>query len=402
MARATRRKPGEAGVDDDREEEREAESEPQPLDSGTVQSLREADPAVRAQAILRLQRLHGNAAVQRVIHALQVTDAGRDARVQQIGDKAGDAAGSGKLEKAELYREAIEAELDASPVAAKSERDLVLDSVNTIGQIFANYQAALHMFEEAVGSGMGEAVPQELAKEILREGARDVLEPVFAAASETAGELGDQVAKGIGTPDQIRKDQPLRSGQSAPAYALTNLVIAERKRLAERQMKLLKAQVSFGDLGAARAGAGGGAFRERLTSSNLLLNKLEEGSHSKDGIYKTLMERYKKALVGRTEVHIVIDPDWRVVRAHITAANGRKLAGQLLQDHSGWFPLDRLHLARHVVWEPAELASCEALFDARGTLRATMNNQKGAAHFDEFRERLRAEGLPHTQVLTGD
>jgi len=401
MARATRRRPGEAGAEEEREDEREAEAEPEPLDSGTVQALREADPATRAQAILRLQRLHGNAAVQRVIHALQVTDAGRDARVQQIGDKAGDAAGSGKLEKAELYREAIEAELDASPTAAKSERDLVIDSVNTIGQIFANYQAALHMFEDAVGSGMGEAVPQELAKEILREGARDVLEPVFAAASETAGEIGDQVARGIGTPDQIRRDQPPRSGQSAPAYALTNLVVAERKRIAERQMKLLKSQVSFGDLAAGRAGAGGGALREKLAASNLLLNKLEEGSHSKDAIYKTLMERYKKALVGRTEVHIVIDPDWRVVRAHITAANGRKLAGQLLQEHSGWFPLDRLHLGRHVVWEPAELATCEALYDARGTLRATMSNQKGTGHFDEFRERLR-DGLPHTHVLTGD
>jgi hypothetical protein len=161
MARATRRKPEEG--EEERDEEREAESEPQPLDSGTIQSLREADPAARAQAILRLQRLHGNAAVQRVIHSLQVTDAGRDARVQQIGDRATDSAGSGKLEKAELYREAIEAELDASPVASKSERDLVLDSVNTIGQIFANYQAALHMFEDAIGTGMGEAVPQELA-----------------------------------------------------------------------------------------------------------------------------------------------------------------------------------------------------------------------------------------------
>ena len=149
--------------------------------------------------------------MQRVIHSLQVTDAGRDARVQQIGERATDSAGSGKLEKAELYREAIEAELDASPVASKSERDLVLDSVNTIGQIFANYQAALHMFEDAIGTGMGEAVPQELAKEILREGARDVLEPVFAAASETAGELGDQVGKSIGTPDQVRKDKPRAS-----------------------------------------------------------------------------------------------------------------------------------------------------------------------------------------------
>ena len=376
MARATRRRPGDA--EDEREQEREDEAEPQPLDSGTIQSLREADPAARAQAILRLQRLHGNAAVQRVIHSLQITDAGRDARVQQIGDRATEAAGSGKLEKAELYREAIEAELDASPIAAKSERDLVLDSVNTIGQIFANYQAALHMFEQAIGTGMGEAVPQELAKEILREGARDVLEPVFAAASETAGELGDQVGKSIGTPDQIRKEQPRQGGQSAPAYALTNLVVAERKRIAQRQMKLLKAQVGFGDLGATRAGMGGSSFRERLVGSNLLLNKMEETSHSAHGIYKTLMERYAKALVGRTEVTILIDPHWRVVRAHITAANGRRLASQLLQEHSGWFPLDALHLGRHVTWEPAELASCEALYDARGTLRATMRNQKGA------------------------
>ena len=154
--------------------------------------------------------------MQRVIHSLQITDAGRDARVQQIGDRATEAAGSGKLEQAELYREAIEAELDASPIAAKSERDLVLDSVNTIGQIFANYQAALHMFEHAIGKGMGEAVPQELAKEILREGARDVLEPVFAAAYETAGELGEQVGKSIGTPDQVRKDTPRAAGRAPP------------------------------------------------------------------------------------------------------------------------------------------------------------------------------------------
>ena len=399
MARATRRRPGEAPEEEQDEERAET---PQPLDSGTITALREADPAARAQALLRLQRLHGNAAVQRVIHSLQITDAGRDARVQQIGERAEDPAPSGKLEKAELYREAIEAELDASPVAAKSERDLVMDSVNTIGQIFANYQAALHLFEEAIGTGMGEAVPQELAKEILREGARDVLQPVFAAASETAGELGDQVARSMGTPDQVRKEQARPSGTSAPAYALTNLVLAERRRIAQRQMKLLKAQVTFGDLGATRAGVGGGAFRERLTAANLVLNRLEETTHSPRGIFKTLMERYKKALVGRTEVTILVDPHWRVVRAHITAANGRKLASQLLQEHSGWFDLNLLHLARHLTWEPGELAQCEALFDARGTLRATMRNQKGAAHFDEFQRRLRSEGLPHTHVLTGD
>ena len=139
--------------------------------------MREADPRARAQAILALQRAHGNAAVQRVIRALQVTDASRDARVQMFAERAEEPAPSGRIEKAVLYREAIEAELDAAPLAAKSERDLVTDSVNTIGQIFTNYQAALHQFEAAVQSGAGEAVPRELAKEVLREAARDGSSP---------------------------------------------------------------------------------------------------------------------------------------------------------------------------------------------------------------------------------
>src|SRR5919106_3542691 len=171
MARARRRRPD--GRDE--EEEEAASEEDRPLDSGTIQSLRDADPRARAQTILQLQRLHGNAAVQRVIRSLQVTDASRDARVQMIDDRAEEPAPSGRMEKAALYREAVEAELDAAPLASKSERDLIVDSVNTIGQIFTNYQAALHLFEEAVGAGA--AVPQELAREVLREAARDVLEP---------------------------------------------------------------------------------------------------------------------------------------------------------------------------------------------------------------------------------
>ena len=102
MARARRRP-------DEREEDEESEpvaEEERPLDSGTIQSLREADPRARAQAILQLQRLHGNAAVQRVIRSLQVTDASRDARVQMIGERAEEPAPSGRMEKAALYREA--------------------------------------------------------------------------------------------------------------------------------------------------------------------------------------------------------------------------------------------------------------------------------------------------------
>jgi hypothetical protein len=396
MARARRRRPDEA-----EEEEREQAEEERPLDSGTIQSLRDADPRARAQAILQLQRLHGNAAVQRVIRSLQVTDASRDARVQMIGERAEEPAPSGRLEKAALYREAIEAELDAAPLAAKSERDLMQDNVNTIGQIFTNYQAALHQFEEAVQEGAGEAVPRELAREVLREAARDVFEPVLAAAAETAGEVADHVANGIGTTDTWPAEQPRQPGASAPAFALRNLVVAERRRIAAAQMRLLKAQVSFSAAAEDKAVAGGTSYRNRLMGASMDLNELEETSHSAGGIFKTLMDRYKEAAKGRAQVRIVIDSEWRVVRAHITAPRGHKLAGQLMADHSGWFDLNDLHLPRHVTWEPAELAVCEALLDAHGAPRQFDRNEKGGQYFDEFQEKIR-DGLPHTRVLTGD
>ncbi len=88
---------------DEREDEEDERSEAErPLDSGTIQALRGADPSDRAQAILQLQRLHGNAAVQRVIRSLQVTDASRVARVQMIGVRAEEPAPSGRMEKAAL------------------------------------------------------------------------------------------------------------------------------------------------------------------------------------------------------------------------------------------------------------------------------------------------------------
>lgn len=398
MASRRHRRPDER---DDEEERAESEEE-RPLDSGTVQSLREADPRSRAQAILQLQRQHGNAAVQRVIRSLQVTDASRDARVQMIGDRAEEPAPSGRMEKAALYREAIEAELDAAPLAAKSERDLMVDNVNTIGQIFTNYQAALHQFEAAVQDGAGEAVPRELAKEVLREAARDVFEPVLAAAAETAGEVADHVEDGMGVTDVHPAETPREAGASAPAFALRNLLVAERRRIAATQMRLLKGQIAFADAAADRAASGGASYRSRLLGASIDLNELEETTHSPEGIFKTMMDRYKEAAKGRAEVRIVLDADWRVVRAHITAPRGSKLAGQLLADHSGWFDLNDLHLARHVTWEPAELATCEALIDAGGATRRLDRNEKGGAFFDEFQQRLRADGLPGTRVLTGD
>jgi len=391
--------------DDEEREEEDERSTPEaerPLDSGTVAALKQADPQTRARTLLRLQRLHGNATVQRVIRSLQVTDAGADARVQAIGNRAEEPAASGRLDKALLYREAIEAELDQAPLASKSERELVQDNVNTVGQIFSNYQAALHMFESAVTSGLGETVPRELAKEVMREAARDVFEPLVASVSGTVAGLEDAAAAGLGVVDGAPEEETKEPGQSAPAHALRNLMIAERRRIASAQAGLIKGQVGFLKAAEARAGGGNRDYRDKLAAAAGDLNQKEGTTHSAGQIFKNMMHRWEAAARGLASVTIVLDENWRVVRAHIRSSHGSKLASQLLDDSSGWFDLNDLKMTRNVSWEPEELALCEARLDPDGRIRQLSRNAKAAEHFDEFEKKLRTEGLPHTKVLTGD
>ena len=211
---------------DDDEREEATSAEPEPLDSGTVSALRQADPHTRARTLLRLQRLHGNAAVERIVRSLQLTD--RTAEPAQ------------GLDRAQLYREAVAAELDASPYASKTERELVQDNVNTVGQIFSNYQAALHLLEEAVTSGYGETVPRALALEVLRDAAHEVFTPVLDACVGVAPGLEDLVQESMGKVDDVREVARPEPGQSAPAFALRNLVIAERQRVAATHSRLIR------------------------------------------------------------------------------------------------------------------------------------------------------------------
>ena len=398
VERDRRKRPGE-----EEEEEREGEesAEPQPLDSGTVMALQEADPHTRARALLQMQRSHGNEAVQRVIRSLQSTDAARDARVQSIGERAEEPAPSGRFEKAILYREAIAAELDVAPVSSKTERDLVQDNVNTVGQIFANYQAALHLFEESVMGGAGEKVPRELAIEVLREVARQVFEPVLEACVGVAPGMEDLVADGMGKVEDPGEYEKAEPGMSAPAHALRNLVIAERHRIASTQGRLIKGQVSLMRLAEDRA-ARGDSHHGLLASAAMRLDELETTTHSASGILKLIADRWDDLAKGGAAVIIELDDQWKVTRAHIKMADGRRLASQLLEDGSGTFDLNLLKLTRHVTWHAADLAHCEALLDADGRVRQVDRNEKGGQFFDQFQRRLRVEGLPMTHVLTGD
>ena len=392
-----------AGDEDERERDDESEesAEPQPLDSGTVMALQEADPHTRARALLQMQRSHGNEAVQRVIRSLQTTDAARDARVQAIGERAEEPAPSGRFEKAVLYREAIAAELDVAPVSSKTERDLVQDNVNTVGQIFANYQAALHLFEESVMGGAGEKVPRELAIEVLREVARQVFEPVLEACVGVAPGMEDLVADGMGKVEKVGEYEKAEPGMSAPAHALRNLVIAERHRMAATQGRLIKGQVSLMRLAGDRA-ARGDSHHALLAAAAMRLDELETTTHSASGILKLMMERWGDLAKGGAAVVIELDEQWKVTRAHIRMSDGRRLAAQLLEDGSGTFDLNRLKLTRHVTWHAADLAHCEALLDGEGRIRQFDRNEKGGQFFDQFQRRLRVEGLPTTHVLTGD
>jgi hypothetical protein len=393
--------------DDDEDHEEETQrSDPAPLDSGTVSALRQADPHTRARTLLRMQRLHGNEAVQRVIRALQVTDAGRDARVQAIGERAQEPVPSDRLEKAELYREAVAAELDASPAASKTERELVQDNVNTVGQIFANYQAALHLFEEAVRSGHGETVPRDLAIEVLQEAAHDVFAPVLDACVGVAPGLEELVADSMGKVDEVRDVETPEARQSAPAHALRNLVIAERQRVAISHSRLIKRQVSLMKGAEDRAARGSASdlsdYRAALLAAAGRLDELETGSHSAGALFKVLFDRWKDLLRGRQQVEIVLDEHWTVLRAHIMLPEGRRLAAQLLADGGGIFDLNNLHLTRHVVWQAADLARVEAVVSPQGRAVRFDRNERGAQFMDDFQRRLRNDGLPRTKLLSGD
>ena len=405
-----RRDEREPGSDPDPEHEDEQHesqgSDPEPLDSGPVSALRQADPHTRARTLLRMQRLHGNDAVQRVIRALQVTDAGRDARVQAIGERAQEPVPSDRLEKAALYREAVAAELDASPAASKTERELVQDNVNTVGQIFANYQAALHLFEEAVRSGYGETVPRELAAEVLQDAAHEVFAPVLDACVGVAPGLEDLVSESMGKVDDVPDVERPETGQSAPAHALRNLVIAERQRVAITHSRLIKRQVGLMQAAEDRAARGGGTdladYRAVLMAAAGRLDELETGSHSAGALFKVLFERWKDMLRGRAQVDIVLDEHWTVLRAHILLPDGRRLASQLLADGGGVFDLNDLHLTRHVVWQAADLARVEAIVSPQGNPVRFDRNQAGAEFMEDFQRRLRNDGLPRTKVLSGD
>jgi hypothetical protein len=167
------------------------------------------------------------------------------------------------------------------------ERELAESSVKAVGQILSNYQAALHLFEEAVTGDVGEAVPRGLALELLQEAARAVFAPVLEASAGVAPGLDDLVSESIGSAG----DAP------APAHTLRDVVIAERQRVAVTHSRLITRQARLIQAAEERAGQAG--HRAALGAAAVRLGELETGSHSAGALFNLLFDRWKDLLRGR-------------------------------------------------------------------------------------------------------
>ena len=405
MARTHKpRKPGEREDEEEREEEQQA---PPPIDIETIAALREADPNTRKFSLLRIQRLHGNATVQRLMRELETTDASRAGRIQQLGERAEEPVPSGAVEKSVLYRSMMEAEIDAVPLDAKSEAEIVQDDVNTIGQIFANYQTAMHMFESVIGAdGASESVPREAVQDFISDFTEKFFREILDVDLDAIPFLYEKVEEAIGFAEDPAEDIKPHREEGQPTNSLRNLALAERERLAGEHRDMLKGQT-----GMQRAAVEDMSTidpdrrneeREELARVAKQVNRMEMTTHSAEWLFKQILDAWKDELRDTSIVVVDIDEQWNVRRAHIRGRDGKKLATQLLGDNSGVFDLNELKLVRVVRFRPAELAEVEVTVAPNGQVKNVKRNEKGGDHVEEIVRRLNRDGLPETRILSGD
>ena len=406
MARTRRPRPGERD-DDEQEREEEQQAPPPAIDVETIAALRAADPATRKFSLLRIQRLHGNATVQRLMRELETTDASREARVQQLGERAEEPVPSGAMEKSVLYRSTMEKEIDAVPLDRKSEGELVSDDVNTIGEIFANYQTAMHMFESVIGhDGASESVPRESVQDFIADFTERFFRELLDVDLDAIPTLYDKVEEAIGSADEPSEDIKPRREEGQPTNSLRNLALAERERLAGEHRDMLKGQRGMQRAAVQRMSTidpdRRDEEREELARIATEVNRKELSSHSAQWFFGQILDAWKDELRDTSVVHVDVDERWTVRRAHIRGRDGKKLASQLLGDNSGVFDLNELKLVRILRFHPAELAEVEVQMAPNGDVKSVKRNEKGADHVEEIVRRLNREGLPETRVLSGD
>ena len=406
MARTRKPRPGERDEEGEAPEEQAARA-PEPIDLETIAALRAADPNTRKFSLLRIQRLHGNATVQRLMRELESTDASREARVQQLGERAEETVPSGAMEKSVLYRSMMEREIDAVPLDRKSEGELVTDDVNTIGEIFANYQTAMHLFESVIGhDGASESVPRAAVEDFIADFTERFFRELLDVDLDAIPYLYDRVEEAIGSADEPSEDIKQHREEGQPTNSLRNLALAERERLAGEHREMLKDQRSMQRAAVEHLSTidpdRRNEEREELARIAREVNRKELSSHSADWFYRQILDAWKDELRDTSVLHVDIDESWNVRRAHIRGRDGKQLASQLLGDNSGVFDLNELKLHRVLRFRPAELAEVEVEIAPNGDVKSVKRNEKGGDHVEEIVRRLNRDGLPETRVLSGD
>ena len=184
---------------------------------------------------------------------------------------------------------------------------------------------------------------------------------------------------GIGVTDVHPAEKPRQPGASAPAYALQNLLVAERRRIAATQMRLLKAQIAL----RRRRRRARRARRRRLPQAAARREHGPQRARGDDaqragGIFKTIMDRYKEAAKGDAP-----RPDRdrqglaRRPRPHHGPAQQQARRAAARRTTAAGSTSTPCTSPATCMWEPAELAVCEALIDDRGSPRALRPQRQG-------------------------
>ena len=106
-----------------------------------------------------------------------------------------------------LYRSMMESEIEASRSTTKSEGELAQDDINTIGEIFANYQTAMHMFESTIGTdGASESVPRSAVQDFIAGFTEKFFREIMDVDLDAIPFLYEDIQEAIGSADEPSED----------------------------------------------------------------------------------------------------------------------------------------------------------------------------------------------------
>lgn len=296
--------------------------------------------------------------------------------------------------------------VEAPPKSKLTERGLVEDNINTVETLFENYLLALDNFGFVVDhAAASEAIPKSVGSIVLQEVAKEVFDKVISAGTTAVPLLGDAVKLGIKILEKVDEEEKKTEG-NAVSNALKNLVVEERKQAgkAKGQVHTQRAEIlQDADERLAKMDAGAKkAYRGQLEFENNNLTSMVGGSHSIEGMFKQITQKWIAKAPKGGVVHIFLDKDWKAFAVQIKAPMGARLAEQLMKDAGGEFDLNSFKVKRRVIYKPADLTFVEMDFDAAGTGSNITANIFGKNHLQAFVDNMSKKGLPKTKVMTGD